>query len=468
MSLDVAVVGGGISGLAVAHELARRGHQVAVLERQVQAGGNAVSERVGGFLMEHGPSAINATSPGAADLSRALALDSVRTELGPGVHHRYLVEGPRLHAISLHPFGFLTASYLSWRGRLRVMAEPFVPPSRAGKEETVAEFWGRRFGAEFTERVIDPLIGGLFAGQAQELSMAAVFPKLLAMERAEGSISRAMLAARRAGGRMPGRRLFSWRDGVGTLPAALAADLGSAVETGVAVHSLQPAGRTFRLDAGRAGALSARAVVIATQPHVAAALLDGLDPPGADVAGAIDAPPLAVVFLGYRRAQVDHPLDGVGYLTPASEGRALSGALFCSTMFPGRAPAGHVAIAGYVGGARAPELARLPAADLIAMARAELGELLGARGEPEVARVRHWPRGLPQLRVGHGDRVAVLRSLPTRRPGLFVTGNYFAGPSIASCVEQAGETAAKVDAFLLARERTESTFDAAARGEASR
>jgi oxygen-dependent protoporphyrinogen oxidase len=198
--------------------------------------------------------------------------------------------------------------------------------------------------------------------------------------------------------------------------------------------------------------LRARAVVVATQPHVGAGLLAGLDADAADAVAGIEAPPLAVVFLGYARRQVAHPLDGLGYLTPRREGRLLNGAQFCSTMFPGRAPAGHVAVAGYVGGARAPEAARLSADDLVDLARQELADLIGARGAPCVARVRHWPLGLPQYRTDHGARIARLRAAEARRPGLFVTGNYFAGPAIAACLGLAAETAAKADRFLAQTE----------------
>jgi oxygen-dependent protoporphyrinogen oxidase len=155
-----------------------------------------------------------------------------------------------------------------------------------------------------------------------------------------------------------------------------------------------------------------------------------------------------VVFLGYRRAQVDHPLDGLGYLTPAGEGRALSGALFCSTMFSGRAPAGHVALAGYIGGARAPGAALASRAELIEAAREEFRDLLGARGDPVAARVRQWPRGLPQYRLGHGSLVAALDGASARRPGLFVTGNYLAGPAVGACVARGLETAARAHTFL--------------------
>ncbi len=446
---EVVVVGAGVSGLATACRLHARGHRVIVLERQVKVGGNAVSERIDGFLMEHGPSSVNALQPQARRLSRALGLAAEECELTPAVRHRYLVKGGRLEAIPLHPFGLFTSSYLSWPARLRSLAEPLVPRRKEDGEETVAAFWRRRFGREFERGVIDPLVGGLFAGRSAELSMEAVFPKMVELERRHGSITRAMVVRRRFGSTMPGRRLFSWREGVASLPRALAAALGEAVRTGVTVRRIVRAADGFRLDLGERGKLLARAVVLATQPHVAGTLLETLDAPATEAAHAIPAPPIAVVFMGLARNRVAHPLDGIGCLVPGREGRPANGILFCSSMFPQRAPDGRVALAVYLGGARSPELARLPPPELAAIARDEAAELLGIEGEPEVTRIRQWPRGLPQYLLGHPARARTILGVADRQPGLFVTGNYLGGLSVADCVALAETTAAKVAAHLV-------------------
>ncbi len=448
MNVDVAVIGGGVSGLAVAYDLQRQGFRVVVLERQTRAGGNAVSERFGGFLMEHGPSTVNAATSEAIDFSHELCLDGMRCELGDGVRRRYLVNDGALDTIFINPLGFLMSGYLSLPGRIRMMAEIAMPRQCGGDDETVARFCDRRFGAEFTRRVMEPLVGGLFAGRAGELSVSAVFPALKQLELEHRSITLGMLHRRRRNGRMPGRRLFSWQNGIGSLPGALGVQLGSSVQTGVAVQRIQRAVDGFKIETGSNGTIHAASVVIATQPHVAAQLLEPVDAAAATAAGAIDAPPLAVVFAGYRREQVAHPLDGLGYLAAPDEGRELSGAQFCSTMFPGRAPKGYVAVAGYIGGARAPDLARLPESALADIARREFADLIGARGDPVVTRVRHWPLGIPQYLLGHGDRVDCLMGLGQRVPGLFLTGNYFRGPSVANCLANARDIALNVDLYL--------------------
>ena len=450
MTIDVTVIGGGVSGLSAAHALIGLGYRVAVLERQVRVGGKAYSERIGGFLMEHGPSSLVAEGAGLS-LPAELGLDHARVELGAAVRRRYIVADRRLHGIAIHPAAFVTNRFLSGAGRLRLLAEALMPGRANAGEETVAAFCRRRFGREFTDRVIDSLVCGMFAGRAEQLSMAATFPRLVEMERTYGSILRAVILGRLSGRRMPARRLYSWRDGVGTLPTVLAQQLGAHVRTGVTVRGIVRHRRGFLVKTAGDGDLESQAVIIATQPHVAATLLEHIDSEAADATARIETPPLAVVFLGYAREQIGHPLDSIGYLVPGSERRPVNGALFCSTMFPGRAPRGFVSLTAYFGGDRAPMLARLPADDLIGLARREFSELLGAKGDPVLARVRHWPCGLPQYRMGHRDLVGILDGLSQRRPGLYVTGNYAAGVSVAACVAHAAQISMRVDGFLRQR-----------------
>ena len=290
--IDVCVIGGGVSGLSVAHALRRQGHDVLVLERQVRAGGNAISERIGGFLMEHGPSTVAATATDVLGLSRDLGLDGDECAMGAGVRRRYLVSNGQLNGIRTGPLGFLLSDYLSVTARLRIMAEALIPRGGRVSEETVADFCARRFGREFTERVMDPLVAGIYAGRADELSVTAVFPRLVALEREHGAISRALITRVRAGARMPGSRFFSWRQGVGGLPAALTRDLGGVVRTGVVVRSVRRSAAGYTLDTST-GSLSARAVVVAAQARVAAGILETLDVPGAEAAHGIAVPPLA-------------------------------------------------------------------------------------------------------------------------------------------------------------------------------
>lgn len=442
---DVVVIGGGISGLATAHGLMQRGLDVRVLERQARPGGNAISERIGGFLMEHGPTTFNASVPGAADQIGALGLLDTAHDLGPNVKRRYLRDQGQLTGVSAHPAGFLLSNYLSPKARLSMLAEGLRPRKKGNEEESIHAFTTRRFGREFADKVIEPMAAGLFMGDSRKLSINGAFARLADMEQEHGSIIRAILKARK--GSEPGRHLYSWRDGIGTIPTILASGLGRFVQTGVTVLGLRKTASGFEVKTSQ-GALQTRAVVLAVQPHVATGLLDPLDPAGAEAAGAIAAPPVNVVFLGYRREQVGHPLDGLGFLSTKDPARIISGAQFLSTMYEARAPEGHVAISAYAGGARNPNLAQMDEKTLINEIHSELTDLLDIRGDPILHRTRRWALGLPQYELGHPARVKVLDHTDSRVPGLFVTGNYLHGVSVANCLSTAATTTARVVEIL--------------------
>lgn len=445
MSHDVIVIGAGVSGLSVARDLLGRGCDVQVLERQVNIGGNAVSERFDGYLMEHGPSTLNASVSGAMEQLAALGLADSAHDLGPGVRKRFLVNKGCMSAISVHPLGFFLSNYLSVSERISMAAEILRPCKRDGAEETIYDFARRRFGRGFADKVIDPMAAGLFMGDSQNLSINGAFPKLAELEQKYGSIMRGVIQAKR--GSEPGRKLYSWPGGMAAIPEALAAGLQGRVHTGKTVLKITPTPSGFIVKTNDA-TVQTRAVVLAVQPHVAAMLLEEIEPKTAKAAQDISAPPIGVVYLGYKRAQVNHPLDGLGFLGTKSKSRIISGAQFCSTMFEGRAPEGHVSISCYTGGARNPELADVRDADLIAQVTAELSGLLDITGAPVVARAHRWVRGLPQYTLGHMARRQILESSNTRLPGMFLAGNYMQGVSIANCMVTAADTASRVASTL--------------------
>lgn len=434
MAHDVIVIGGGISGLTAAHDLMRRGFDVRVLERQSQVGGNATTDRFDGFLMEQGPTTFNASFPAAVEQLSKLGLLDSAADLGPDVKRRYLRNNGRLTGISTHPMGFFKSNYLSLRGRASMMLEILRPRKKTDTEETIHAFACRRFGREFADKVIDPMAAGLFMGDAHHLSINGAFPKLAELEQKHGSITRGILHAKR--GSEPGRHLYSWRTGIGTIPETLAANLGERVHTGVSITGLVKTPAGFDVQTNK-GLQTCRTVVLAVPPHIVAALLKDIDPVGSLAASEISAPPINVAFLGYKREQVAHPLDGLGYLGTKDKDLIISGAQFASTMYAGRAPDGYVAISAYAGGVRNPELAQLPEAELLAQIHMELAGLLGIKGRPALTRLRRWSHGLPQYTIGHNARHDAFLATPERVQGLFLTGNYINGVSVANCMETA-------------------------------
>jgi len=445
---DIAILGAGISGLTSAHALASAGHDVVVLDRRQTPGGRIHTERRDGFLVEHGPNSLVSPAPGAEALIEALGLAGARIERGARVRRRYLVRDGRAHALPLDPLGFFSSNFFSLRGRLRLLAEPFIRPEPG--DETVAAFINRRFGRELMDYVFDPLVGGLYAGDAEWLSTAALFPHLKRLEREHGSVVRGVLAARRAGrgGFDPGqRRLFSFAGGMASLPARLMETLFGRVRFGARVEAVEALREGFRLklrQGDQMATLRARSVVVALPAYAAARALAPLSADAGEALAGIAHPPLAVVALGFRAADIAHPLEGLGVLTPKVEQRSVLGMLFSSTLFAGRVPDGHVLLTAYVGGARQPELALLPREELEALVLDEARDLLGVRGTPVFSSVRYWRYGLPQPDLGHERRVEALHQLESEWPGLFVTGNYLSGVSTAACIDAAFSAAERV------------------------
>ncbi len=438
---DAIVIGGGISGLATAHALMLAGLDVQVLERQVRVGGNAITDRFNGFMMEQGPTTFNASMPDAVKQIDRLGLLKTAHDLGEGVKKRYLLNQGKLTGISTNPLGFFMSNYLSPQARFSILFEGLRRRKMDKTEETIHAFATRRFGREFADKVIDPMAAGIFMGDSHQLSIAGAFTKLHELEQKFGSITRGILAAKR--GSEPGRHLYSWGGGIASIPAALAKRLGARIHTGVAVNSIGKTSTGFQIKTS-AGTRAARAVVLAVQPHVAAGMLENLDPDASIVAGDIIAPPINVVFLGYKQEQVAHPLDGLGFLTTRENGKIISGVQFPSTMYQGRAPDGYVAISAYAGGARNPELAQMPESDLVAQIHAELSDTLQIKGAPVIHRTRRWALGLPQYTIGHRARETVLSSTSERVEGLHLTGNYLNGVSVSNCMETAGQVAGKI------------------------
>ncbi len=467
----VVVIGGGLSGLVAAHRIAIRGRdhrrpvEVIVLEAKDRVGGAIWTDRRDGFTLEGGADSFITNKPQAVDLCRALGLGD--RLVGTDATHRrsFVVRRGRLMPV---PEGFvlmaphrlgpiLTTPILSWRGKLRLLMDLVLPRRTDDADESLSSFARRRLGREAFERLVQPLVSGIYTADPTELSLKATLPQFPAMEREHGSLIRAARRRDRAGrGAEQGASgarygLFATlTDGMDALPNALAAALPpGSLRTGTAVRRLsrdEPGGR-WRVELLDGPPIEAAGVVLATEAHASARLIDGLD---ADLAQRLRSIPYAssaIVQLAYRRDQVAHPLDGFGAVVPAIEGRDLLAVSFTSIKFPGRAPAGTVLLRAFLGGATRPDLFERDDDALEALTRRELADLIGATGEPLLVDVARHPRAMPQYTLGHLDRVAEIRRLEARHPRFALAGNAFDGVGIPDCV-RSGQAAA--DALLAA------------------
>lgn len=470
---SVAVVGAGITGLVAAYELRRRGVDVTLYEASDHAGGAIRTSHTDGFLAEHGPNSFVTSAPVDALIAQLDLSDDV-VEANAQANRRYVVRNGMLQSFPMTPPAMLTTRLFSLKAKMRVLLEPLVRTRATDADESVASFVRRRLGHEVLDYAVDPFISGIFAGDTEKLSMMHAFPRVVDLERKYGSLSAGLMATR---GRMPtapehassdstvldpnptptaapGRaRLISFVDGMQTLTDALKASLVGTLRLRCPVSLLHRKEGQWVVEAGPDDSSSARtvdAVVMATPAHVLAAmeLPAGLRKQAALVER-VEYPPMSALTLGFERADVAHVLDGFGMLVPSREKRNILGALFSSSLFPDRAPDGHVAITCFVGGARMPERAREDTDVLVERVLVDLRQLLGVRGEPVFVKHVYWPRAIPQYTVGYQEVKDAANETELANPGLYLAGNYRNGVSVGDCVASGQLIAQRVANYLM-------------------
>ena len=439
----VLVVGGGLAGLVAGWTLQRAGLDPLVLEAGHEPGGKVRTELVQGYQVEWGPQTFLGEAGDAfSRLVADLGLSQAVVEPGQASRRRLVLRGRRLVAIPRQVW-----RALSLEGLLRAAAEPLLPPRRRGPPESIAGFARRRFGPEAARVLFDALVTGIWAGDPARLELVSALPRLHRLEAEHGGVLRGVLR----GGFKP-RRPAAFREGMGQLPRALAAALGPRLRLGAPVSALAPPGPEGLWTANAAGeAHTARALVLAAPPHAAAPLLATQAPALAAELHAVPAADVAVVALGWPgEAFPGGPPEGFGFLVPHREGRVALGCIFVSSLFPHTAPPGRVQLRVLCGGRRRPEVVRWPAERLLGAVRAELQEVLGVRGAPELERVIAIPRAIPQYELGHAARLLRIEAQRAALPGLHLTGNGYRGVALGEVVADAERVAREVAAALRA------------------
>lgn len=466
----IAILGGGISGLAAAHRLVELAPECrpVLFEAGPRLGGVVSTVHADGFQVEQSADNFITTLPWGLDLCKRLGLSNDLTGTNPAYRRTYVVRSGRLYRL---PDGFLMMAptrlwplaltpILSPLGKLRAGLEYFLPARRDEGDESMAGFVRRRLGREVFDRLVEPLVSAVYAADMEKLSVDATLSRFRDMERQHGSLIRAMrqqMKQRPATAAESGARysmFVTLRKGLSTLIDALASRLpvdtvrlNSPVQQierhgdGWWVHLAPGADAPTRQAAGPED-LQFDAMIVATPSHVAARLLAGVDAELSAALGQIEHSGTAIVSLGYDRRQIGHSLDGMGAVVPAIEQSPILACSFSSQKYPHRAPDGKVLLRAFVGGARRPELAELPDAELVPLVQKHLAPLLRIKGEPVYCDVAHWPRTMPQYYVGHRDLVARIEARTAQLPGLFLAGNAFRGVGLPDCIH-GGETAAQ-------------------------
>ena len=448
----VIVIGGGISGLACAYRLQQAGISVLVLEAGNRPGGMIATKEKDGFRFELGPQSFLSTGPLLA-LIDALGLKNELLSANPRAPRYILVRG-RLVPAPLAPPSLLTTSLFGAATKWRLLTEMFRRTKPPDGDESIAAFVRRKFGEDLLDQLVAPFVSGVYAGDPEKLSLRAAFPKVHEFEEKYGSALRGAIKSRPTKGASRAG-LCSFREGMHTLPQAIATRLGPSLlfETSAAAlrHGETNGKPWFEVDIQRQEhreTLAAIAVVVATSTDVASRLLRELSGQISPILSQIEYAPVAVVSAGYRRDQFRQPPDGFGFLVPRGEKLHTLGTVFNSSLFPGRAPEGMVCLTSFAGGATDPDLCNLGDDEIKETICGEVARVLGVTGKPVTTNLQRYSRALPQYNLGHTQVVKSLESFTSAIPGLFLTGNYLSGPSIGACIEQAYQAADAAHAYL--------------------
>jgi oxygen-dependent protoporphyrinogen oxidase len=453
MNTQVAVIGGGISGLACAYRLFTLGVPVVLLEADERVGGLIGTVEQDGFLFETGPQSFQGIDT-ILDLVRDVGLENHLEHADPRAP-RYVLRGGKLEKVPMSPQALLASSLLGLGSRWRVATEALKRTKPPSQEESVAQFVRRKFGHEILEYLVAPFVSGVYAGDTEKLSLRAAFPSLDEWERTYGSVLRGASKSRQAKGAGNGPPpLCSFDRGMEMLTSQLAAKLGERVRTGARANAIAPGegnGSHYRIQFtqnGRAEALDARVVILAAPAYIAGRLVSSISEPLARTLSGIEYTGVAVIGAAYHAKQIGTLLEGFGLLVPRTERIRTLGIVWNSALFPERGGQGRVLLTSFVGGATDSAILELSDTEILATVGNESARVLQISGQPILSRLWRHPKALPQYNLGHGHVVEAIRSAERAIPGLYFAGNYLEGPSIGKCIARATETAEAAREYL--------------------
>jgi protoporphyrinogen/coproporphyrinogen III oxidase len=452
----VVVIGGGISGLAAAYELRKRSPaaSITVVEREPRLGGKILTDHVDGFVIECGPDSFLASKPAALELCREIRIQDRLRGTRQDRRGAFVLRAGRLLPIPEGLSGLvparldslLASDLLSQKAKARVAREPEVEARIGPGDESLGSFVERRFGREIYERLIEPLMSGIYAGDGDRLSLLATFPNLRDLEIEDGSVLEGLRrrAQRVSEEQIPASGFLAPKGGMHEIVDALSHAIPDLRVARTEATGLSRIKEGFRIALSHGAPLDADAVVVATQGHVAASLLESLDASLSHLVDGIPHVSTTTVTLAFDVGDVPHGLMGHGYVVPRAEGRPVLACTWVSSKWEHRTPDGFVLLRLFLGRDLMEAPAEAPDNEVVALARDELREILGVSAEPRLVRIYRWPKSMPQYRVGHLDRLSRIHEAVRGLSGVALAGNYMSGMGIPDCIRSGEAAAARI------------------------
>jgi len=433
--LDYAIIGAGISGLSAAYYLKKLGKKIVLLEKSGKVGGALSSEQTEGFLLERGANTV-AMNQELADMLEDLNLSAGVEFPQEQSHKRFIYRNDQLHALAQHPLSLFRSSLLSSKAKLRLLKEPFIR-SRSSEKESVAEFFSRRIGTEAYEYLVAAGLQGVYAGIPEKMSMGAILPAIVKMEKEKGSLLKGLIAQQKAAkkSKAPKRRIFALKQGMGHLCESLGNVVREELRLNTTITEIRKTAEGFKVETD-SNLFQAKELIYAAPAH-GAKMLATLAPDLAKNLLSVSYAPMILLHLAYETEDIGQSCDGFGFLIPPKENKSLLGAIWNSALFPDRAKKGNFLFTVFVGGASHPELSPQNSAALIEGAQKEFEAIMKIDGKAVFRDMSFWQEAIPQYGLDHLTLLEKIETELKKHPGLHLLGNYLQGVSVGDCVKRA-------------------------------
>lgn len=459
-SKKVIIIGGGITGLGVAYYLKDRADFL-LMEKNQRLGGNIYTERVGDFVIEGGPDCFLSEKPWALELCNKLGLKERLLATNETNNSTFVLWRNHLHPLPEGFFlmvptkviPFLKSSLISLPGKIRMGMDLFIPRKKTESDESLADFVCRRLGKEALDKIAEPLVAGIHAGDPETMSLKSSFPRFLELEQKYGSLIKGMLARRKLSlqiKREDGQRLtmfMTLKGGLSELTTSLEGQIKKdSILTGRSAVKVERDEQrsNYRVHLADEETIEADAVILTTPSYISADLIREIDPSLADLLMSIPYVSTATVSLAYRRSDISCDIKGYGFVVPKIENRKIMAATWTSLKFSYRAPDDYFLTRCFIGGSKNEELVSLDDKAMTEMVQEELRDIMGIKAEPYLVRIYRWEKAMPQYTIGHEGRVSLIEERAGRYRGLFLTGSAYKGIGISDCIYNAQKTAEKV------------------------